>query len=313
MLNSTHTLVGFALAQSGLNRWAPYATATAVIASNLPDVDIVTMFFGTATYLDFHRGFTHSLLGIPILSAILAAVMSIRGPRAFWKHFSVALIVMLTHPLLDWTNTYGVRPLQPFNGRWFYGDLLFVFDPYLDLILLAAVITSYHAGRGRPYVPKVGIILAVVYVAGLVELRSIARGLFATHFADTRVIQSTVGPEFLTPFEWTGFIESPTDVSSVTIDVWTHTIRPLASVPKATESAITRAAMSTYTGSVFRSFARFPVTRVSNTGSGYRVLLIDLTFFRPPGQTALSAEILLDATLHVASESISFVRPISRP
>src|SRR5262245_45247208 len=105
MFNSTHTLVGFVLARTGLNGWVPRATVTAVIASNLPDVDIVTQFAGTATYLDHHRGWTHSIPGIPLLSLMLAAIMSRSkstnaGNRRqlFWKYFAVALIVMATHP-----------------------------------------------------------------------------------------------------------------------------------------------------------------------------------------------------------------------
>src|SRR4029078_9230702 len=40
-----------------------------------------------------------------------------------------------THPLLDWTNNYGVRPLLPWSGRWFYGDLVYIVDPYIWLLL----------------------------------------------------------------------------------------------------------------------------------------------------------------------------------
>jgi inner membrane protein len=46
-----------------------------------------------------------------------------------------SLIAAATHPLMDWTNNYGVRPLLPWDGRWFYGDLVFIVDPYLLLVL----------------------------------------------------------------------------------------------------------------------------------------------------------------------------------
>ncbi len=36
---------------------------------------------------------------------------------------------------MDWTNNYGVRLLLPWDGRWFYGDLVFIVDPYLLLVL----------------------------------------------------------------------------------------------------------------------------------------------------------------------------------
>ena len=75
MFNSTHTLVGFALARVGLDRWAPHAVWTAVIASNLPDIDIATEFHNTATYIAYHRGITHTVVGVPLLSLALAGVM----------------------------------------------------------------------------------------------------------------------------------------------------------------------------------------------------------------------------------------------
>src|SRR6185295_16308584 len=68
MFNSTHTFVGIAIARTGLDDWVPYAGLTAVIASNLPDIDIVTAAGGTTSYVDYHRGFTHTVVGVPVLS-----------------------------------------------------------------------------------------------------------------------------------------------------------------------------------------------------------------------------------------------------
>jgi inner membrane protein len=47
-------------------------------------------------------------------------------------------IVTVTHPLLDWTNNYGVRFLLPWNPRWFYGDFVFIIDPFIWMVLGAA-------------------------------------------------------------------------------------------------------------------------------------------------------------------------------
>ncbi|WP_410964399.1 metal-dependent hydrolase, partial [Salmonella sp. SAL4447] len=71
----THTLVGIALARTSLDRVAPFATWTAIIASNLPDIDIVAQFWGTDAYLDHHRGITHAIISLPVLSLALAGLM----------------------------------------------------------------------------------------------------------------------------------------------------------------------------------------------------------------------------------------------
>ena len=49
--------------------------------------------------------------------------------------FLLALVGTLSHPFLDWLNTYGVRLLMPFSARWFYGDALFIVDPFLWMVL----------------------------------------------------------------------------------------------------------------------------------------------------------------------------------
>src|SRR2546430_10333065 len=75
MDNLTHTLTGVALSQAGLNRKTRFATLALVIGSNLPDADIVTRLAGSATYLKYHRGITHSVLGVIVLSALLAVAI----------------------------------------------------------------------------------------------------------------------------------------------------------------------------------------------------------------------------------------------
>jgi inner membrane protein len=318
MFNSTHTLVGLGLARAGLGRGARRAAATAVIASNLPDIDIVTQFFGTATYLDLHRGITHTFVGILLLSLLLAGLMTRRSgssagppPAVFKNLFTVALVTMLTHPLLDWTNTYGVRPFLPFSGKWYYGDLLFVIDPYLDLILLASLFVSYRVARRQRTVAVLGLAVAVVYGATMLQLRSKARARltdFALHLPDADA--RGVSPHFLDPFQWSGFVTQRGESRVVTIDSRTGEVHGQTTMGTAADSAVTRAVEASYAARVFRGFARFPVARVSRTESGYRVLLIDLRFYRPPSRTALSAEFLLDDTLRITAESISFVRNV---
>lgn len=146
MDNLTHSLVGLAAAKAGLERLSPGTTALCVIAANAPDADIVALAAGRWAYLHHHRGITHSIAGtlalallIPILFWLgdkLIARVRKRPPQAKLKGLMLAsLIVSATHPLLDWTNNYGLRPLLPWSGKWFYGDLVFILDPWLWLSL----------------------------------------------------------------------------------------------------------------------------------------------------------------------------------
>jgi inner membrane protein len=143
----THSLVGLASAKAGLERLSPYTTAACILSANAPDIDVVSFFFGGRwTLLQHHRGITHSIIGTLVLGLLIpSALYGIDRVIAKWRkrrpriQYSglvwASLIAAATHPLMDWTNNYGVRPLLPWDGRWFYGDLVFIVDPYLLLVL----------------------------------------------------------------------------------------------------------------------------------------------------------------------------------
>jgi inner membrane protein len=143
--NLTHSLVGLAAAKAGLERASPYATFTCVVAANLPDIDIVTLTGGPSAYLANHRGITHSIAGALALALALPVIfygcerllarLRRREPRARFKGLLLcSLLLVASHPLLDWTNSYGLRPFLPWDGRWVYGDLLYIVDPWIWLV-----------------------------------------------------------------------------------------------------------------------------------------------------------------------------------
>jgi len=51
----------------------------------------------------------------------------------------LSFIGTTSHPLLDFTNSYGWRPFLPFSDEWHYIDLTFVVDPWIWLALGATV------------------------------------------------------------------------------------------------------------------------------------------------------------------------------
>lgn len=153
MENLAHTLFGLTLAKAGLERVTPLAATTLVISSNLPDADVVMRLRGGAlSYIEHHRGLTHSFVGLVALAAGLTLILvyldrkfrlrrdPFRRPIRPWRIFILACVGGLGHLFLDFTNTYGVRPLLPFSRRWFYGDIAFIVDPWIWLILGSAVV-----------------------------------------------------------------------------------------------------------------------------------------------------------------------------
>jgi len=151
-----HTLFGAALAESGLRRTTRYATVTLLIGANLPDIDAVSMIAGFDTSLYHRRGLTHGILALVLLPAMLAGLVWLwhrrRGERPTdgppfrpLAILALAGLGVLSHFFLDWLNTYGIRLLMPFDDRWFYGDTLFIIDPWFWLLAGAGVVLARSA------------------------------------------------------------------------------------------------------------------------------------------------------------------------
>lgn len=156
MDNITHSLVGVAIAEIVQPAGEPPARrrlwlGAGVVAANLPDVDLVYTWITPAPlgYLLHHRGHTHTLAGLLVLGvacwALLrgsAGALPAAGKRAL---AAVVGINLAGHLALDGLNTYGVHPLYPFDARWYYGDAVFIFEPWLWIVLGTAA--AWNARR----------------------------------------------------------------------------------------------------------------------------------------------------------------------
>src|SRR5271166_3610407 len=110
MDNVTHSLVGLMIARVGLNRCPPGTPIMMIVAANLPDMDVVSGFGGSLTYLQTHRGYTHSLAAAPVMALIPPLlILALFRQRISVLTYLFSLIGVLSHLVLDWTNVYGVR------------------------------------------------------------------------------------------------------------------------------------------------------------------------------------------------------------
>lgn len=184
MDNLTHSLVGALLGQAGLKRKTGLAMPALIIGANLPDVDAACFFWLEGQeHLGFRRGITHGPPAMVLLPLLLAALLygydrwqakrgkrpEGRAPVHFGWLYLLSLIGCLTHPALDWLNVYGIRLLEPFSSRWFYGDTLFIIDVWLWALMgFATWFSLRREERGRAWMrpARIALVLALLYVAG---------------------------------------------------------------------------------------------------------------------------------------------------
>lgn len=182
MDNLTHTLIS-ALVGEAIHRSTPasptltesarrnIAIGVMVIGGNLPDSDVLyTALAGTKLdYLLQHRGYTHTIVGVLILSLLLFGAV-----RLWWRYRRIepapadvrflivlALLAPLLHLGLDFTNSYGVHPFWPVDNHWHYGDAVFIVEPLLWACTAPLLFTM------RSRVMRVAIALVLVIGIGV--------------------------------------------------------------------------------------------------------------------------------------------------
>jgi inner membrane protein len=205
----------------------------------------------------------------------------------------LAIIAILTHPLLDTLNTYGVRWFMPVRGDWYYGDALFIVDPWLWLVLGLGVVAS--SGRrsarglkttgGRP--ARIALAVATAYVmamvlSGVAARRIAQRELEALGGAPVEHLM--VGPRPLTPL-----VRQVVAVQGERYQVGTFRwfarphVQDLRSFPRPRpDDPVLAAARATALGRRFLGWARFPTVQVEPGPGGTRVHLIDLRYADRP-------------------------------
>jgi inner membrane protein len=302
MDNLTHTLVGLALADSGLKRTTRFGTVVLVVGANLPDLDGLMYLVGTSTdALAFRRGWTHGILALAVLPLLLtAAVLGWRrltsrrqrgpAPDPRWV-LALATIGIWSHPLLDLLNTYGVRLLMPFSERWFYGDALFIVDPWVWAVLSLGILVTRRRGRrttsseqarraGRP--ARVALAVMVTYALIMAASSRAGRAYVERHSQST-ALRTLVAPVLGTPFrrEVIRDLGGRYEFGELTLPRLAYA--PIAVDPIGSDAPGVRVASVTRAGTQFLQWSRFPQFVTDRRGDSVRVILSDARYAQPGG------------------------------
>ncbi len=302
MDNIAHTLVGVALGETGLKRRSGLGMAALAIGANLPDLDVLAIPFGAN--LTFRRGWTHGPLAWAVLPVALAAVLlawdriqARRGRRPSHRAavragplLGLALAGVLSHPFLDWLNSYGIRLLMPFSDRWFYGDSIFIVDPWIWLVLAAGVGLARRSDRrgGGSGAPRANafaagaLVLVASYIAAMIGATAAARRMVHDRMMQTEGIapaRMMAGPVPLVPWRRELILDMGDRYRHGTLD---FAARPQVSidpgwVSKDDAPAISAARTRTEVRD-FLHWSRFPVFAMQPRGDSVLVTVGDMRF-----------------------------------
>jgi len=303
--NLTQSLVGLTAAKTGLERLSPGATLLCVLAANSPDADVFVGVVGDSwDLLQHHRGITHSLVGTAGLALLVPLIfyeidrlwgrLRHRPPKTNFRGLLIAsCVVTATHPLLDWTNNYGIRFLLPWNPHWFYGDLVFIIDPFLWLVLVVGLLIIWRTPMERKArIAFVAFAIVIAYWGGLAFAHSVA----VTR--STEAAQRMVGPKGETilrlaamptlanPLRWDCVFE--TDKATYRFSLELQTQAPAGPAaryekPAGPLAAALQEVSAQKPARVFLGFARFPVAQFADPSCTTQTLLqlADLRYTQP--------------------------------
>lgn len=298
MDNLCHSLAGAALGKAGLARRTTLGMSTLVIANNLPDIDVAV--FATNTLaMSFRRGWTHGVLAqVALPIALTAAMLGYdrlvvqrrvdAPPRAVARELLLlSYLGVLLHVFMDLMNSYGVRLLMPASGRWFYGDALFIVDPWLYLALGVGWWGSWRReAKGRAHASRparIGVALSAVYVLTMLASNGLARAVVsggldrAGRPADTRFM---VTPVAVNPFSREVVVDlgDRYEKGNLWFEPAPH-FRPAGvAMAKGMDDPEAQAALRTPLARAFLAWSRFPFVQVDRNTAPPTIWLNDYRY-----------------------------------
>lgn len=312
------------LARAGFNRKTALATATMTLAAEAPDLDVFWGFKGPVVGFAHHRGFTHSFIGLILVSAVVTGFMylvwRLRGrktnipnlPPRWGMLFLFSYLAGLSHILLDFTNNYGVRPFWPFWEKWYSWDIVFIIEPTLYIFLIAGLLVPAIFSRNQP-LPRgrtaawiALLAVATLYAVRDHEHREAFHALEKKQFGADVPLRISVYPYGWQLFRWYAVTETnnffvTSDINSRNGELNQAELDYLA---KPLETPATIAAKQSYVGRVYLDWAQYPVVTETPQADGSAVQFRDLRFDYPGrrGRITLSCSVELDKDLHVRHE-----------
>lgn len=276
------------------------------LAAIFPDIDILARLSDTLTYLNFHRGITHSLVMLPLWALLLSWPLARlrRRPRAVRDYYGVVALGMFVHILGDWITPWGTRLLAPLSAQTFSLNTTFIIDPIITALLAAGLAI---AGIARvPGAARAALLLVAAYVGLQAYLRDGALAVAQAYAAREALAAAVhVLPQPFSPAHWRLLLEAPDAYQEADLDLWTKREKeaapPEASLWRKISSSyqpvhalrwrriprfgdgetapFARAAWGADEFAAFRRFAAFPaVYEVVGTEAGNCVYFFDLRF-----------------------------------
>ena len=151
----THGIAGLLIGKSFFSeREGRSATLALTFSAVFPDSDSVVNLLtdNRITYLEVHRGITHSLIALPLFALLLGVLTSLaaRRRRKWLLYSSVCAIGLASHILFDLITSFGTMVWSPLSNTRVAWDMIFIVDAvFTSILLLPQLIAWAYSDRRK--------------------------------------------------------------------------------------------------------------------------------------------------------------------
>lgn len=209
----THGIAGALIGKAFFSdRHGRAATFAATLGAVFPDVDVFSDVVSRdpLAIAKYHRGFTHSFIGLPFFAVALAGLTCWYLRRRGMPSPSVSVLAgiyaagIASHILLDGLTSFGTRMWNPISSDRIAWDWLFIIDFTFTALLLVPQAVAWVHKRREGWAARATKMWALLSVAAL-GVWSLTR-LTAYPFAlrDVAIISAMLAAIFFLP-GWNGW------------------------------------------------------------------------------------------------------------
>ena len=281
MDNLTHGLIGYALAKAILPEGidptlAKALTITSVLASEAPDIDIITRALGPLKYFEYHRTLTHAPWGVLALS-FLSAVIAYFFYRSanFGYLLGIALLSGFIHVGMDLLTSYGTALFWPLSKKLYSYDILMIIDLYI-LLIFAGGFLFFWLGEPPQKVFLTTLFLLLLYIGARWQIQHHLWQKTAFHYPEAKI---TVYPDPLDFFSWRYIAQKDKIIHLGQVKFLSGKITETKTLESSEIPEESRVALSTSEAKAFLNFAKFIYVKVKDTPSGRKIYLLEPRYY----------------------------------
>jgi len=213
----THAISGAALARAMPQQPLPRGQFILIILLAMaPDADYVLKFISDMTYLEHHRGVTHSILMLPLWTWLIYALLPHQAKLQPIMPWLLAAAIAM-HILLDVITSFGTMVLAPLSDWRAALDLVFIIDPLFTALMLLPLLLGLIWKRQRRPLAITSLALCGGYLLLTTSQHERAIDVARQQFPQATGYAALPYP--FSPFHWQVIAETPQHYQRTYIDL----------------------------------------------------------------------------------------------